>query len=405
MSWAQWAWALLTVVSAIGWLYITVVLFITHARLCTLSSNGAEFPAGEAWPTLSVIVPARNEEAHIERTIRSLLAQDYPFLEIVAIDDRSEDRTGEILARLADANQSLSVLHVKSLPDGWLGKNHANHLGARQALGARLLFTDGDVIFAEGVLRAAIAFMTAHNLGHLVATPRLIAPGFLERAFQASFVILFCLRFRVWELHKARSAAYIGLGAFNLVRRDDYLQVGGHQPLALEVIDDVKLGLILRRSGVRQGLVYSGGMVAVRWQPGFLALVHGLVKNAFAGAEWSWWRILYGSLGIAIIGLFPLVAMVAAPQTWLRVLAALSLSVSLVVHGLVARHSAQGSGLEGLAYPIAHLALIAVSIWSAALATLRGEIVWRDTRYPVPVLRAGCVRESNWPASAAVGEE
>src|SRR6185503_12704094 len=110
-----------------------------------------------------------------------------------------------------------------------------------------------------------------HRLGHVVASPHMRASGFWERAFVGSFALMASLKFRMWELRRPGTGAYIGVGAFNLVRREAYAAVGGHRTLALEVVDDVKLGLILRRSGVPQGVLDSDGLVQVRWQRGVLA--------------------------------------------------------------------------------------------------------------------------------------
>ena len=403
MIWLEWLWGLPLAGAAFTWLHIGTVLVLTGRRAPVLGSEAIAPPPGRRLPKVSVIVPARNEAPHLATALASLFAQQESLGEVIAIDDRSQDGTGAILERLAEQHAALRVLHVESLPAGWLGKNHANHLGAQVARGDYLLFTDADVVFAPGALRSALAYAEHHDLGHLVVAPRLIAPGFLERAFQSTFVIFFCLKFRLWQIRRPRSAGYAGMGAFNLVRRADYQRVGGHRRLAMEVVDDVKLGLILRRSGVRQGLADSGGLVSVRWQAGFLATLRGLLKNAFAGAEWRWSQVLAGVVSIAWIAVFPWAALLWAPNTPLRLLALAPILTAITVHAGTARRLARGSGWEGLAYPLTHLAMIAVVLLSATLATARNGIVWRDTRYPLAALRAGCVREADWPVAGAVG--
>jgi hypothetical protein len=243
----------------------------------------------------------------------SLLAQDYPALEVVAVDDRSRDGTGEILDRLAARAPALRVVHVAELPEGWLGKNHACHLGFRATRGALVLFTDGDVSFAPGALRAAAAYLLAHRLGHLVALPRLETGGGLERAFVSAFAALIGYLFRVADLRRPGTEAFVGVGAFNLVRREGYLAAGGHERLRLEVADDVKLGLLLRRSGVAQGAADGGGRVRVRWQAGLLASLGGLVKNAFAGLEYRWDLTLGLCALLALLGAGPLAALLGPP--------------------------------------------------------------------------------------------
>ena len=221
------------------------------------------------WPRLSVVLAARDEAESIRSAVSSLLAQDYPALEVIAVDDRSRDATGAILDELAAAHPDLEVVHVDALPDGWLGKTNALARGAAESTGELLLFTDADVQFADGALRLAVAWAVRERLGHAVALPHFVAPGLLERSFVSLFGLFFLVHLEANALGRAGSAAHVGVGAFNLVRRDAYEAIGGHTRLRLEVADDVKLGLILRRSGVRQRCADSGGLVRVRWQRGF----------------------------------------------------------------------------------------------------------------------------------------
>jgi GT2 family glycosyltransferase len=360
-------------------------------------------PAALAPPSLSVVVPCRNEADDVERTVRSLVSQDLPGLEVVAVDDRSTDATGRILDRLAAEDPRVRVVHVTALPDGWLGKNHACAAGARRAGGEWILFTDGDVAFGPGALRRALGFARAKGLGHLAAAPRFVAPGFLERGFVTAFAVFASAAFRVFELHRPGTRGYMGVGAFNLVRRDAYEEIGGHGRLPFEVVDDVKLGLVLRRSGVPQGAVNGGALVTVRWQRGFRASMLGLVKNAFAAVEYRVPVALAAAAWAAFLGAAPLALLLLAPHPAARGAAAVALLLSMAVHGATARRVAAASGAEGVLMPLSAVLLGGVLLASAAAATLRGAVVWRGTRYPLARLRAGCVRIAELPASRAAG--
>jgi len=398
------AWLLVALLAALAWARLAIRGLLTQFRVDRLRDQPAAEPAG-GWPRLAVVAPCRDEAAGVEAAARSFLDQDYPGLEVLAVDDRSSDGTGEILDHLAARHPGLRVRHVAALPEGWLGKNHACHVGAAETAGEWILFADGDVVLGADVLRRAVSYAEAHRLGHLVALPRLRAHGFLERAFVTGFAALANGVFRTWELRRPRTAGFIGVGAFNLVRRSEYERVGGHLRLALEVVDDAKLGLLLRRSGVRQGAVDSGGLVTVRWQAGLVRSLGGLVKNLFAGVEYSWPRALLGFLGLAFLSAAPLAAALLAPAPAARGVALYALGTSVVVHGLVARQFGDGSGLEGLLFPLAGLAVAGLLIVSAAAATLRGGIVWRGTRYPIASLRRGCLRAADLPVAGAVGWE
>ena len=388
--------------SAFVWTALALRVLRGSRRIPRLPDVAPEAPPG-GWPSVSVIVPSRNEERAVEAATRGLLAQDYPSLEVVAIDDRSTDATGRLLDALAARDERLAVRHITALPHGWLGKNYAMAQGAEAATGEWLLFTDGDVLFAPDVVRRAMAFACRHHLGHLVAFPHLIAPGFLERAFVASFALFANLVFQVWDLKRPGSRAFVGVGAFSLVRREAYAAVGGHRAVAFEVVDDAKLGLILRRSGVPQGALDSGGLVRVRWQQGFVASLNGLNKNAFAALEWSVPRALGFALALPVFTTVPLVIALLAASPVTRALAAWATLVPMLMVGALARRALEGSGAEGAAFPLCGPLLSAVGLASMATALRRRGIVWRGTFYPLAELRQGCVHEGDWPTASAVG--
>jgi hypothetical protein len=392
----------LSALALAGWFAVAGLAWLADRALPDLGDQ----PPAAAPPSLSVVVPCRDEARDVEAAVRSLLAQDLPDLEVVAVDDRSTDGTGAILDRLAAGDPRLTAVHVTRLPPGWLGKNHALEAGGRRARGEWLLFTDGDVLFHPGALRRALGYATRHGLGHLAAAPRFVAPGFLERAFVTGFGAFASLAFRVHRLRVAGSDAFVGIGAFNLVRRADWERIGGHQRLRLEVVDDLKLGLVLRRSGVAQGALSGGELVTVRWQHGFWASVLGLVKNAFAGTEYRPGVALLAALALGLAGVGPplLASWGLATGQWLAAgLAGGATLVGVVTHGGAARRLARGSGLEGLALPLASALLAGVLLGSAVVALGRGGVTWRGTRYPLDALRRGCVRIADWPCTGAVG--
>jgi hypothetical protein len=382
-----------------GWLVWSLLGGMTRRSLIRLDA----VPEVRALPSLTVVVPCRNEERDVERAMRSLLAQQLPALRIVAVDDRSTDGTGELLDRLAATDPRLEVLHVTELPPGWLGKNHACAAAARRATSDWLLFTDADVRFAPDALPSAIAAAVGHGLGHLAGLPRLSAPGFAERAFVSAFASLLAPAMRVWELRRPGTAAYVGIGAFNLVRRDAYEAAGGHARLPLEVIDDMKLGLLLRRGGVAQGAADVSTHVEVRWQNGFLASALGLVKNGFAALEYRLWAALGAATVGLLLGAGPLVLAVFGPTPLVRAVALAALTVSVLHQAAYVRRFSGGRGAEGLLMPVCLLLLSAVVVGSAGSALLRGGVIWRGTRYPLAALRANCLREAELPLEEVVG--
>ncbi len=360
-------------------------------------------PMLASWPKVSVIVPCRNEAKGVEKAMSSLLAQDYPNLEIVAVNDRSEDDTGARLEALAAQDARLTVLHIENLPAGWLGKNNAMHQGARRASGAWLLFTDGDVVFEPIALKRSVAFAAAHGLGHFVALPQFLAHGFLERAFVSTFAIALSIKLNPSRLCVAKTWAYVGVGAFGLVRHEAYEKIGGHERLSFEVADDLKLGLLLRRGGIPQGCLTADGMVSVRWQSGLVASLRGLEKNAFAGCEWNTALAAIATGGVVGAALLPYLPVFMTVPAWTHPLAFIAAALPILLVAASARRLSGGSGLEGLMAPLAAVTLGAVIAWSTLLALVRRGIVWRGTFYPLAELRRRCVREWGMSANGAIG--
>jgi cellulose synthase/poly-beta-1,6-N-acetylglucosamine synthase-like glycosyltransferase len=206
-------------------------------------------------PRLSIIVPARNEEESIAASLQQLLSLDYANYEVIAVNDRSTDRTREILDRVAEtpaAHGRLKVIHVDTLPSGWLGKTHAMWTASQQATGNWFLFTDADVLFKPDSVRRVIAYAEAEPADHVVLFPRMIMrrPG--ERMMIAFFQTLFVFGHRPWKVADPKTQDHMGVGAFNLVRRSAYEAVGTYKALRFEVLDDMKLGKVVKASGFAQ---------------------------------------------------------------------------------------------------------------------------------------------------------
>lgn len=353
-------------------------------RLQQLADVGT--PADDELPSLAVIVSALDEVATIEPALRSLLALDYPRLEVIAIDDRSTDGTGIVLDRLAREDRRLRVLHVRELPSGWLGKVHALHLGARAADADWLLFTDADVHFAPDALRRAVGHCRQERLDHLAVLPELHVRQSLLAALLLLAQALFYATLPPWKLATS-PRVYVGLGAFNLVRADTYRRAGGHDALRLEVLDDLVLGRRLKAfGGARQGLLLGRGAVSLEWYADARAFMHGLEKNSFAAARYSVAQALAGSLGLFLVGVWPVVGVLATRgPTWWLALAGVVTGLLLQVEVL---RTTDWPKRALWWWPVTPLLMLGV-LWRAVLLTLRrGGVLWRGTLYPLPALRA-----------------
>lgn len=368
-------------------LALVAALPLALELLCGLLRLGQlqDQPARGAYPALSVIIPARNEAATIEPALRSLLAADYPALEVIAVNDRSTDGTGALLDRLAGEDARLKVLHVEALPPGWMGKSHALHLGTRQASGEYLLFTDADVHFAPQSLRRALAYAAAHELDHLVVLPELQAKAALLRMLLIQFLAGFLLIFRPWRVRRSRRR-YVGVGAFNLVRRSAYQAIGGHQAVAMTPLDDTLLGKRLKQAGAKTDALLGNGCVMVDWYPSTRAMIDGLTKNGFAAFDYRLSKLLAATVLIGLVACWPPVGLFLGTLPG-QLASAATLGLGAATLYVLLRQTDWPRWILLLA-PLGTLLSLYMCWRSAALALYHGAVMWRGTAYPLAELKA-----------------
>jgi len=335
----------------------------------------------------SAVVPARDEEARIENTVRHLLAQCGVEVEVIVVDDRSTDRTSEILRRLAEEDSRVRVKRVDVLPDGWLGKCHACHLGASAATGDWILFIDADCWLKPDVIARALRVAAGDAADHITLTPGVAPQSIGARAWHLAFLISLANWFS--GVNRDRPRAYLGIGAFNLVRASAYRQCGGYEALRLTVVDDMKLGLLLRRAGKRTRAFIGGDDVECHWGTTVRSLIKVLEKNCFAAIDFRLWVVWLG-------GLFALLVMCAAaigpltgtPAGLAAGLAPLSLMLPAGVFAQRLGWPLRSAAVTPFIYP----ALFYAMLQSTFVTVRHGGIRWRDTFYALETLRAGTVR-------------
>jgi glycosyltransferase involved in cell wall biosynthesis len=341
-------------------------------------------------PRLSIVVPARNEQDTIEPALASLLNLDYGNYEVIAVNDRSTDRTGEILARLVSAsNGRLRVVHVTELPSGWLGKPHAMWRGAQQASGDWLLFTDADVVFRPDALRRAVVYAEAEHTDHLALFPEMEMHSAGERMMLALFAMFIVLQCRPWKVADPGSREYVGGGVFNMIRRPAYERIGGFKALRMEVIEDMKLGKLVKASGFTQRCALAPGLVRIRWVVGALGFVRGVTKNLFAWVEFQLWRALLLVMTLAFFLLLPYAGVILAPG-WSKAGFALALFLIFCVYVAISFQSSI-SPLYALTQPLGAVLLIYAIVRSVSVTLWNGGITWRETKYSLEELRKGVV--------------
>ncbi len=337
--------------------------------------------AREHLPRLSVIVPARNEAATVERAMRSLLEQSYPQMQIIAINDHSTDETGVILDRLATGAPRLRVLHNPILPPGWLGKPNAQHRGVQHACGEWLVFTDADIVFEPEILERAVATATERDIEGLSLLPRLDCELWAEAAQMPWFVPLGVFTLHPHESNRERGMGFAA-GAFILIRRTTYEAIGGHQTLRSAVLDDVELGRRVKEHGFRFHVYEGHDAARVTMYRSLRGYFFGMVKNIsyVVGGR-------HGQPLLAPLFALPFAALVSLPVLIIGFASALG-DWPLLAAGAVAYLLPVALALAPL--PIVklsrwHLFLYPLPVWlllgAAVVASYyritRGSVLWR----------------------------
>jgi hypothetical protein len=382
--------------------FISTAAFFVGVTLATLRHQrwARRLPALDALPTparlggsppsvvrCSVIVAARNEDARLEATVCHLLAQQHVALEVIVVDDRSTDATGDILRRLASEDPRVHAIRVEHLPEGWLGKSHACHVGASVATGDWLLFTDADCWLKPDVIARALRVAARDAADHITLTPGVAAETLAARAWHLAF--LGSLANWMSGVNRDRPGAYLGIGAFNLVRGSAYRACGGYEALRLTIVDDIKLGLLLHRAGRRTRAFLGGADVESHWGTTVPRMIRIMEKNYFAAVDFRVAPVVAGAmvvtliLGTCILGLWTRTAAGIAAG-----LAPWSLAVPAAVFARRLEWSPGSAAITPLLYPVLFFAVV-----NSAVVTLwQGGVRWRETFYSLDLLRRGNVR-------------
>ncbi|HSK45605.1 MAG TPA: glycosyltransferase family 2 protein [Candidatus Binatia bacterium] len=393
---------------ALIWLVPALQLALHFSEVADLTLPEWNPPQDAALPSLTIVVPARNEEGEIEAALRSLLRLNYPQYQVVAVNDRSTDQTGAIMERLAAEPASagkLRVIHVHDLPSGWLGKVHAMWLGsqrnatqgnAAQGNDAKgnaaqntssdwLLFTDADCVFHPDSLRRAMHYATKTATDHLVLFPTAHLKTLGERMMISFPQVMSTFAMRPWKVRDPKARDHIGVGAFNLIRRSAYDAIGTYEKLRFEVVDDIKLGESIKNAGLRQDVVFGPGLVSLRWAVGAAGVVANLEKNLFAFLKFRISLVLAVCAVTFFLCVCPFLGVFLAPA-WAKAGFLIAVAMIALAYTLTGRYMGN-SALLFLTCPVAALVFNFAALQSAFLALRDGAITWRGTKYSLRELK------------------
>ncbi|MFQ5411182.1 MAG: glycosyltransferase [Phycisphaerae bacterium] len=407
MSYLLWIWLGLTTSTLVVWAlrllllgFINRILPPLHPRMFTGRDGGL--------PSLSILVAAKDESENIESCLRSLRAQDYPDLEIIAINDRSRDGTGDIMNRLAESLPGLSIGHIRELPAGWYGKNNAMREAVRRSSGSWLCFTDADCIHhSPRCLSIAMRHALEHNADFLSVLPSQQARTFWEKLILPACSAILMLWFSPMAVNNPRRRAAYANGAFMLMRRSCYEAIGGHEAVRNHITEDMELARRAKAAGQRLRVSTSRDLYSVRMYDTFTELWSGWTR-IFSGAFQSVGSMLLAAAVLVWFTYVPWLSLAAmlivnsiggvVSDAWMTRIMWITIPACIVqVMAMAIFYGLNRINcLYGLIYPLGAMMSLGLLLNGIKCVSGRGSITWRGT-----TTRGGSI-ETN-PISARSG--
>src|SRR3990167_763 len=376
---------ILTGMSVITFLYLLFLIiefsigFRTIKNLSDKSTLSTDF-----LPFISIIFSARNEESVLSTSIKSMLNLNYPHFEVIAVNDRSTDHTSSILDQY-EYHPNFKTKHIHQLPKGWFGKNYALHVASQSATGEWLLFTDADIVMKQDLLAKAISYTLKNKLDHLTMHEHHIKKSFWLKTILLANYITYSMTLKPWRIKYSWSKKSLGHGAFNLIKKSCYLQCGGHQSIAMECLDDLKLGESVKNNGFKQDTVDGKDFIEREWYHSLPEMITGLKKNSFAYFNYSFFNFFSRFLFGFIFFMLPVLSIFIFDGLlqWINLI---NIVFTCLIAFIVAKHF-RVQKYFAFFYPIGIL-LLFYTVWNSVIATYKQRgVIWRDTHYSLQELR------------------
>jgi chlorobactene glucosyltransferase len=371
------------VIIAVGLISFMLNLILNLRSLKTPRPDG-EIP-GEA-PLISVLIPARDEEANIKICLESLQKQDYPNFEILVLDDNSSDDTGKVVERIAAGDKRIQLLRGKSLPKGWAGKPFACYQLAKKAKGSWLLFTDADTIHEPHALRGSLSMALKHNSSLLSGFPRQLTTSLPQKITIPVLYFVIMSWFPLWWLQRAgHPRPSLAIGQFLFFPTKEYWRIGGHKAVKAKILEDVWLGIEIIRHGGRHVAVDLSPIVSCHMYQGMGAIWEGVSKWLYSVAALS----KFALAGLIVAGYLFFLApfywlwnelfVVADPSDW-RLLIIFQVSAIVLMRWLVDKRFHE-SIISTILHPIGFSFLIITGLYAGSRQAVGAGVQWKERLY------------------------
>jgi cellulose synthase/poly-beta-1,6-N-acetylglucosamine synthase-like glycosyltransferase len=376
--------ALIILLIFLFYLFTFIEYFFGNRSIRNLKDIPAQTPDNPI--SVSIVIPARNEERKIRQALTSVLALDYPDYEVIVINDRSDDNTGRILDDLSHSNAKLKVIHLESLPPGWLGKNYALDCGVKKANGDYIIFSDADVVFRYDTLSRVMPYVKENNIDHLSMAPSHVFKKFLLTSVVIVFEFLFMMRFKPWKVSNPKSRFFIGIGSFNMIRLSAYKKTGGFETLRMRPDDDIMLGKLVKKHGLKSDFIYAPEQISLEWYYSLREMIRAFYKNTYAGFNYNFLNAIFSIVMLFILTVLPYFSLFFLSGIGLIV----NIGVLFVIFCiyLVLAGSNKVSIFYFFTYPLACVIIVYLMLRAIFLTLTKGGIDWRGTFYSLKELKS-----------------
>jgi len=337
-------------------------------------------------PLISVLIPARDEEANIESCLKSLQEQDYPDLEILVLDDNSSDNTANLVEGIAATDDRIQLVTGNPLPQGWAGKPFACYQLAKKAKGSWLLFTDADTTHASHMLRSVLSLALECRCSLLSGFPRQLATSLLQKvAIPVLYFIILSWLPLWWLQHCKKPKPSLAIGQFLLFSREEYWRIGGHRAVKSRILEDVWLGIEVHRYGGRHVAVDLSPVVSCRMYQSLGAMWEGFIKWIYSVAALSSAALV----GLIIAGyvfflapfysLWKILFVAASPTGW-QLLVTLQVAMIIAMRW-IADNRFKEPVISAVLHPFGFSFLFLACLYAASRRAVGSRVHWKKRLY------------------------
>lgn len=374
-------------------MFFVIIAGWVHRYMRVKAVSGPEYfllPGQDAvtgmQPLVSIFIPARNEEKNIRRCVESLLAQYYRNIEIIVADDRSTDKTGEIVAELAKHDKRVKLLRIESCPAGWSGKNHALFKAADHSQGQYFVFTDADTYHYPSCIGTALRYAMNHQVDMLSINPHLVTKSFWENVIMPIAGAALMIWYPLEKINNQSNHHSYANGQFILFKRDAYEQIGGHKSVKEELLEDLALAKKIKQTGRKLKVLWGPELYQTHMYSSLKDIWRGWVRIFSHGFEKSLFKVVMSMLIMGVFSIVPyllmLYSLIKLPSTAVPVI------LMAVFYGFMlyiityAYRVAKSNSWYATTHLLGCLMVFCILLHTGMTIILKRQIIWRGTSYP-----------------------